>query len=287
MADLKEDLENISAKKGVKIALTLLFLFLISLFLLKGCFFKGSEGHPNQFVVARDPSWYPLNLLGKDSLMVGFTNELILEIAKRENVNLTVHNVSSDGLFQGLNEGRYDGVLSSITPTSMNQEYFKFSEPFYLLGPVVIVRKDSPLESLQELQGKSIGIQSGSTLAYRTKNFPLLLFSYYPNIRNAIDDLVDEKLDAVVMDVLPAYAYLRGQYGGQLKLLGRPLTIDGLRVVAKSDNKGGRLVALFDKGLNQLIKDGTYRKLLTKWDLVETLSLPQEDAGPSVITHNL
>jgi polar amino acid transport system substrate-binding protein len=282
MSDLKEDLKNISAQKGVKIFFTLLFLLLFSIFFFTRFFYKETL-NGDQYIIGRDTTWHPLNLLGKDALMVGFTNDLMVEIARREGVSLSIQNVGSEGLFQGLNEARYHGVISSLTPTSINEQYFEFSDPFYFLGPVVIVRKDSTIESLEELQGKSIGIQAGSTFAYRTKNFPLLLFSYYPNIRNGIDDLVDEKLDAVVMDVLPAYAYLRGQYGAYLKLLGTPLTVDGLRIVSRRDPKGLNLISIFDKGLEKVIRDGTYRKLLTKWDLIETLPLPAENLNSSVI----
>ena len=94
--------------------------------------------------IARDPSWYPLNLLGKERQLLAFSDELFLAIARDQGINIVLLKTSSVSLFPGLFQHHYDAVISTMPPTSFNRRRFNISNPYYLVGPVLVVHCFQP-----------------------------------------------------------------------------------------------------------------------------------------------
>jgi polar amino acid transport system substrate-binding protein len=269
MAKLSDELKNISTKKTVSVISTLLVMGLILFFLLRSC--MGNGVLTNQtYLVARDPSWYPMDLLGKEKNMLGFTNELFLDIGKRQGIRFELDLAGSEGLIQGLNSKKYDGVMSALTPTPVNENRYDFSKPFYLLGPVLIIPIKSTVKSFDDLEGRTVAIKRGSPLAFKAKSFPKILFTSYGNMRRALDDLEENRIDAVIMDAMIAYSYAHGEYEKTLKVVGAPLTTEGLRLVTRQDPRSVALISKFNVGLEEMIEDGSLQKLLSRWSLFDT-----------------
>lgn len=241
-------------------------LVVLTLFLLISLY-SCSHRNTRPYRVARDSTWYPLTLLGKERNLVAFSDELLLAIAKEEEIQFQLSFASSDSLFRGLDQGEYDGILSSLPPTITNQELYYFSEPFYLLGPVLIVQEKSHYSSLEQMEGRSIGIKSGSTLVFNVYKYPSLLLISYDNIVSALNDLDKNIIDGVILDLLPAYLYTTGIYAGRLKIVTPPLNDAGLRLITRRTPDSRELIQDFNSGLKTVQKNGTYDTLLKKWGL--------------------
>lgn len=221
--------------------------------------------------IARDPTWYPLDLMGKERNMLAFTNELLSDIASDEHIQFNLFSASRDELFDGLNRGEYDAIITNIDPNPMLEAKNEFSDPFYLTGPVIVVQKNSDIRSFEDLGGEMVGIKSGSPIVFRIRDYPTILFRTYSNIREALDHLVDDEIDAVIMDSLPAYANKESFYTDKLKIVGGTLTDEGLRLITKKDASSTELISAFNSGLKRSLQDGTYRALIKKWGLIDSL----------------
>ncbi|WP_237754012.1 substrate-binding periplasmic protein [Parachlamydia acanthamoebae] len=210
------------------------------------------------FRIGRDTSWYPLQLQGKEKNMVAFTNELLLAIAKTSGFHFEISDVRSHTLFENLERGDYDAVLSSLMPNQLNRQKYEFSDPFFLVGPVLVVNQDSPAKSLVDMEGKIVGVQRSSSLVFNIAQYPSMI-APYDQITVAFDQLLQDKIDGVITDLLTAYNHTHGYYAGQLKIIPPPLTNEGLRLISKHGVAQTYLLTHFNEGLKKIKENGEYQ----------------------------
>lgn len=219
------------------------------------------------FLVARDTTWYPFALQGLEQNMIGFTDDLFRAISKKARMSITLVDVSSKGLLTGLDQLKWDGALSSLEPTPSNKERYIFSEPFYISGKVLIVPLHSSISSWEGIEGRVVAIEKRMSLPAEIANHQAI-FTPYSSMNSALDDLVKNNVDAAIMDFAPAYVYLQSLYRDQLKIATTPLMRGGLRLVARRNPDGVRLVQHFNEGFEELRGSGQFQQLLTKWRLL-------------------
>lgn len=256
----------------LKIIAVIVVVFLALGFLARSC--SKRKSHPeNYFSIAVDPTWYPLDFMGKERNMIAFVSDLLTEIAVSEHVQFHLFTTSRDDLFSGLSRGEFDAIITSSNPDPLLESKNEFSDPFYLTGPVIVVEKKSDIRSFADLGGEMVGIKTGSPIVFRIRDYPAILFRTYPTLREALDNLMDDQIDAVIMDSLPAYGNTETYYTEKLKVVGRPLTDEGLRLMARKDSNSAALIMHFDKGLKDAINNGTYKELAKKWGIYDTLEM--------------
>jgi ABC-type amino acid transport substrate-binding protein len=166
-----------------------------------------------------------------------------------------------------LNDGFYDGILSSITPTPINRSLYEFSDPIFKLGPVIIVKKNSTIKNLNDLNYKNVGIRTGSPATPELQTLSNVTIQSYQNILTALFDLDKGTLDAILMETLPAHVHLSGLFVGKFKIVTEPLTNLAIRLIAKRDKHDDKLIERFNEGLKSMQADGSYQALLKKWSL--------------------
>ncbi len=220
--------------------------------------------------IAFDKTWYPWQLFDKEDDISIFSKELAQAIATEQHFSIQLLQVESAGLFPGLDNGDYEGVLSSLMSLGEDNESYITSHAYYQLGPVLVVSATSDIESVKDLNGKDIGIISGSrpTIAlYKTAAINFIEYDYN-DVYKLVDDVANNAIDGMVLGMIPAYEYVSsGLYRGRLKVVSDPLTNDGLRLIAKRDPKSEKLIVRFNEGLKDIKKNGVYSQLLSKWDL--------------------
>jgi polar amino acid transport system substrate-binding protein len=246
--------------------------------IFKACSHPAIRGEPAVYMIARDISWYPLQLGDKDKNVTAFTSELLLDIANEEKFSYNLDNVGSTLLFYDLDNKDYDAILASTAPTAWNKEQYEFSDPFYLVGPVLIVPIDSTIHSIAEMEGKTLGIRSGSSVVFDVATIPSIIIIPYDNINQSLDNLRDNQIDGVILPTLLAQVYVKTFYNTTLKIATPPLTNEGLRLVTRKEPRFASLISRFNNGLKKVKENGTYNELLYKWGLSNTETV---DAAPS------
>ena len=88
-----------------------------------------------------DPTWYPLELDGKEANVFAFVDELLQEISRTSRVNFQRVSFSWDDLLLNMEQGNCEAVVSSMTPLVYNLDKYNFSPLFLETGPVLIVQK--------------------------------------------------------------------------------------------------------------------------------------------------
>lgn len=248
-----------------------LYIFLailLSLFLIRSCY-TAYFPKDNTFVITRDATWYPLNFMGKEKNVLGFSDDLILEIAKLKNVHVNLTRAPSGDLIEQLDNGQANGALTSLTPDVILNEQYLFSDPYYTLGSVLIVEPNSTIRSVDDLKGKYLGIMRGSPVMFYVGNYPSLKVVTYDSQTIMLEDVVRDKIDAAMLNQLTAYNMVTGYFKGRLQVVTKPLTQEGLRLMTHHGRKNQKVIDAFNEGLTELKANGTYHKLLIKWGLYD------------------
>lgn len=243
----------------------IIFIFSIILFLYGCSAKKSSQGYQ----IGVDPTWYPLNFTGRETNVLAFSIELLQEIAKKEDLQLSIVSMNWNNLVWGLTTKKYDAILSSIYPYVFYEKKFHFSNVYLPTGPVIVVPEQSKIKKLDDLKGKRVGILQGSPAALFLQKYPDLLLQSYDTMPETLNALENMYIDTAVLDVLPAQSYVRDLYSGKLKILSPPLNDQGLRLITL-DTKKEKLVDKFNSGLKKLQKNGRYEELLKKWGLSDS-----------------
>lgn len=231
---------------------------------------------PNRtFRIGRDTLWESLNLMGKEKSLNAFIDNLSSQISKDEQMKLTIVAGSSKDLMDLLLAGHLDGVYTSITPDVLAQRTFLFSNPFLLLGPVLIVPVGSKLHTLDQAKYKIIGVQPQTSTIFEMRQNSDIQFRLYDNVLKELTDLEHNQIDGVVLDVIPAYIYTNTFYKDKLKIATSPLTNDGLRLLTLKKERGEELIKMFNEGLRKIKDSGKYDLLIQQWGLINPEKLDE------------
>lgn len=267
-----DNVKNILLKKR-SLWILIIIAILAAWLMIRSCS-KGHVPRKQLYVIGRDSTWYPEDLMGKERNLQAFTNDLFNAVGQETKLRFAWLEAASSSLVDGLGSDLYDAILSSMQPNFLNQNKYLFSELIFQLGPVLIVRKDSTATSLADMQKKMIGIPNGFNFIFNTikksgANAYNMFVIPYANMNKALESLDRNQMDGIIMDVLPAYAYIEGFYSDKLKVVTPPLNDEGLRLVTLKDQESQELINEFNQALETLKKNGTYDKLLSKWNLID------------------
>ena len=237
------------------------FLFLVCQLMTNGC-----SKPEKTYRIGVDPEWFPLKLEGKALNLFVFSNELLHLIGEKEHIHFKRVNMSWDDLVLGLEDKKYEGVLSSLPLYLFNTAKYDFSDAYLSTGPVLLLRIGDQLSTMRDLKGKVIGVDSTANETIQTTLYPDASVRFFPSAPLALDALVSGSIDAVLLDVILARSYIEDLYAKKLHIVSSPLNDAGIRLVTlKGEHR--QLIKAFNQGLSALSDRGIYKELLTKWEL--------------------
>lgn len=116
-----------------------------------------------EFKVAMDMAYAPFEFIGDDGKPEGFDVDLIRAIAAAEGFAVDLVNTAWDGIIPSLLAGSSDMIISAMTITEERQESVTFSDPYFEATQFVAIKEDSPVQTLEDLHGKKVGVQNATT----------------------------------------------------------------------------------------------------------------------------
>lgn len=148
---------------------------------------------------------YPPFEMSEGGEYTGFDIDLIREIATGLDLELAIKDVGFEGLQSGsaLAAGTCDLGASAMTITEEREKNLDFSEPYYDSLQSLLVPEDSDIKSIDDLKGKTVGIQQGTTGAkYAKDNVPEgAKLQAYPSDAELFPALQSGGVDAVLQDL--------------------------------------------------------------------------------------
>jgi ABC-type amino acid transport substrate-binding protein len=205
---------------------------------------------------------YPPFEFGREPNYKGFDVDVVNEVAKRLDLEAEFIKTPFDPIFRNLAQGRFDMVASAATITPEREGTVAFSVPYFNADQSLMVKKGSDIKTVDDLEGKIVGAQLGTTGAiYAKDKTKAETVRTYDLIDDAFKALQAGQVVAVIND-FPVSKYAE-QSKPELEVVQTIKTGEeyGLAFAKKS-------VALRKavKGaLDEAKDDGTYTKIYKKW----------------------
>ncbi len=116
-----------------------------------------------EMVVATNASWPPQSYLDDSHQLVGFDIDVAREIAERLGVEVRFETPDWATMTGGRWAGRYDVGVGSVTPTTARAQAIDFAGIYYYSPYVYVVHQDSAAQTVEDLNGKKIGVETATT----------------------------------------------------------------------------------------------------------------------------
>jgi polar amino acid transport system substrate-binding protein len=220
-----------------------------------------------KITIASDATFPPMEMVDTNKNIVGFDIDLMNAAAKAGGFTVEFKNTAWDGIFAGLDNGKYDAVMSSVTITDERKKTMDFSTPYINAGQILTVRADETATTLADLKGKTVGAQIGTTGAFeidKVKAASKITEKTYDEIGLAFEDLANGRIDGVVVDnpTAASYALQNDKYKGKLKTVGTPFTEEFYGVAVKKGN--AKILDTINAGLKK-VTDADHKAIADKW----------------------
>ena len=207
--------------------------------------------------------------------IVGFDVDVIQAIAQKRGLTLRIVNTPFTGIFASLNNGDIDLIVSGVTINDRRRQSYDFTMPYFEARQLIAVHSGSAVKSLQDLNGKKVGVVTGSTgddiasRAFGKTSANIRRFDTTPLI---IAELANHGVDAAIGDN-GVIAY-RVKERKDLTTVSDPtFPKEYFGIAVKQGNTALR--DSLNQGLQAIIDDGTYARLYRKWFQAEPPVLPR------------
>ena len=194
---------------------------------------------------------------------VGFDVDLSEAIAKKLGLKMEFKSMGFDALIPAVQSGDIDMIAAGINATPEREKALDFSDVYFDQGGfITVVRKDNTsIHNMDELAGKTVGVQIGTVPADMAKKIPNTTVKEMDSNANIF--MKAGTIDGAIIDNAVAMYYLKQGADKDLKLVGEPTKAPGTVLGVKKGNT--ELQQAVNKALKELKEDGTYQKIYDKW----------------------
>lgn len=220
----------------------------------------GTEATGGTLVMATNAEFPPYEYREGDNV-VGIDVEIGEAIAKSMGMELKVEDMAFDSIIVAVDAGKADVGLAGLTVTEDRLMNVNFSDPYTTATQVVIVKDDSPITSPNDLEGKKIGVQLGTTGDQYAGDIKDATVERYNKGFEAVQAMTQGKIDAVIIDREPAKVFVEQNVG--IKMLDEAYTEEEYAIAIKKDNE--ELLKKVNTALAELKSSGELQKILDKY----------------------
>ena len=224
------------------------------------------ETSADVLVMGTNAAFPPYEFVAEDGSFAGIDVEIANAVAEKLGKTVEVKDMEFDSLIPAVAGGSIDFVMAGLTVTDERKETVDFSDTYATGVQVIIVKEDSDIASADDLEGKKIGVQAGTTGdIYVTGDYGQENVSQFNNGSLAVQALINGQVDCVVIDNEPAKNFVAANEG--LKILETEyVTEDYAAAFAKENTE---LQQQFNAALAELIADGTVKAIVDKYITAE------------------
>ncbi|SHG08919.1 transporter substrate-binding domain-containing protein [Ornithinibacillus halophilus] len=214
-------------------------------------------------IMATSADFPPFESYDTDGNFEGFDIEIAKVIAEELGYELEIEDMSFDGLIGALQSGRVDFVMAGMSATEERRQNVDFSKEYHRSGEMFIYQPDESINGLEELEGKTVGVQLGTI---QEEGADVLSEEYGFEVKKVddasvlIQELMSNRIDVAYMDKTVATGYINSQ---GLEGFDDPTTSSPGMGIAFP--KGSELVEQVNEILTALEKDGTIDELEEEW----------------------
>ena len=223
---------------------------------------KSSSDKTETLVMGTNATFPPYEYVDDNNKIVGIDAEIAQAIADKLGMKLEIKDMEFDSLIPAVKSDSIDVVLAGMTVTDERKQSVDFSDSYSKGVQVIIVKEGSDIKSADDLKGKKIGVQSGTTGdSYCTTDFGQENVKQFSNGSLAVAALANGQVDCVVIDNEPAKNYVAANTG--LKILDTEYVNEDYAIAVSKDNPD--LLKKINTALKELKEAGKIDEIVGKY----------------------
>ncbi len=210
-----------------------------------------SADEKQTLVMATNAEFPPYEFHDGDDI-VGIDAEMAAAVAEELGMDFKIEDMAFESIIPAVTGGKADIGVAGMTVTESRLKNVNFSDTYAKATQVVIVKEGSDIAGPDDLTGKKIGVQLGTTGDIYASDIENAEVEQYNKGFEAVQALIQEKIDAVVIDGEPAKEFVKDAEG--LKILDEAFTEEEYAIAIAKDNEellekvNGALKSLKDSG---------------------------------------
>ena len=225
-----------------------------------------STVEPGKLIMSTNAAFPPYEMTTDSGEFEGIDIETAQAIADKLGLELQIDDMDFDAALLAVQQGKSDMVMAGVTVTDERQNVMDFTDSYATGIQSIIVKEDSDIASVDDLAGKKIGTQRGTTgYLYCSDDFGDENVVAYDDGLTAVQMLNNGQVDCVVIDNAPAKEFIAANPG--LKLLDTAYVEESYAIGIGKGNT--ELKDAINTALEELKADGTLQAIVDKYITAE------------------
>jgi len=251
---------------------------------ISACAPSSNEGEgTTRFRVGLDPTYPPFEMKDESGALRGVSVDLAQSIAEANGWTLELVPLDFQGLIPALQTGKIDAVISSMTRTEERARQVSFSAPYVRNGLALLVAIDSPIQSVDDLEGRPVVVRTGTTgHHYAMRRWGPQRVRPQELVEACVAEVLNGQAEAFLYDQLSVLEYQQ-RHPERLRALPQSFQDEYWCVALRKDD-AGRLLAV-NQALSELRENNILETLVERYPSLKSRSEEMREAGvPLVFT---
>lgn len=221
---------------------------------------SSKKGKSNELVMATNAEFPPYEYIdGSD--YKGIDVEIAQAIADDLGKKLVIEDMEFASVITAVATGKADIGLAGMTVSEERLKNVDFSDTYTTATQVIIVKKGSDIKSADDLEGKTLGVQLGTTGDMFSGDVKDATVERYNKGFEAVQALSQGKVDAVIIDNEPAKVFV--SQNEDIEILAEEFAVEDYAIAVKKGNDD--LTKQINESLNKLKESGELQKIIDKY----------------------
>ena len=222
--------------------------------------------------VGFDNTFVPMGFEEKNGNYAGFDIELAKYVSKKLGITVHFQPIDWDMKETELQNGTIDAIWNGYSATDERREKVAFTIPYMQNTQILVVKKTSGIHSVEDMTGKVLGAQNGSSGMLDFEEHPEVLKNrvkggdadQYQSVNEAIIDLKNDRIDALLIDRVYADYYLTTEgIADDYDTIPSGFESESFAVGVRPADK--KLLEALNEAFKELYQEGVFQQISQKW----------------------
>ena len=222
--------------------------------------------------VGFDNTFVPMGFEEKNGDYAGFDIELAQYVSKKLGITVHFQPIDWDMKETELQNGTIDAIWNGYSATDERREKVAFTIPYMQNTQILVVKKTSGIHSVEDMAGKVLGAQNGSSGMLDFEEHPEVLKNrvkggdadQYQSVNEAIIDLKNDRIDALLIDRVYADYYLTTEgIADEYDTIPSGFESESFAVGVRPADK--KLLEALNQAFKELYQEGIFQQISQKW----------------------
>ena len=222
--------------------------------------------------VGFDNTFVPMGFEEKNGNYAGFDIELAKYVSKKLGITVHFQPIDWDMKETELQNGTIDAIWNGYSATDERREKVAFTIPYMQNTQILVVKKTSGIHSVEDMTGKVLGAQNGSSGMLDFEEHPEVLKNrvkggdadQYQSVNEAIIDLKNDRINALLIDRVYADYYLTTEgIADEYDTIPSGFESESFAVGVRPADK--KLLEALNQAFKELYQEGIFQQISQKW----------------------